>query len=219
MLGNCDLPRGSCDVPLKYLFISNDRKGLYMIAAQSSPFKLAHATPDPGWDYVSTGTPQVLGWHDLLEHRDYMIRFAKRKLRVSALAEDIVHDVFVAVISGKASFLGKSALRSWLTAVLKNKIIDTIRQCARYDTLDANDGDDSAPEIACDLAGPEQLVQHREALRQTLQRIEQLPVALRDVIHLRVLREASTEDVCKKLKITKSSLFVRLHRARQQLQC
>jgi DNA-directed RNA polymerase specialized sigma24 family protein len=34
-----------------------------------------------------------------------------------------------------------------------------------------------------------------------------------------VLQDESSEDVCERLNITESSLFVRLHRARKQLLC
>ena len=83
----------------------------------------------------------------MIGHRDYLVRFARRKLHDPALAEDAVHDVFEAVISGRASFAGRAALRSWLTAILKNKIIDVIRQRARYDSFDADEQDDDARQI------------------------------------------------------------------------
>jgi len=55
-------------------------------------------------------------WSEMVSHRGYLVRFAQRKLHDPMLAEDVVHDVFEAVISGRASFGGRAALRSWLTA-------------------------------------------------------------------------------------------------------
>ena len=55
---------------------------------------------------------------EVVSHRSYLVRFAQRRLRDPMLAEDAVHDVFEAVLSGRASFGGRAALRSWLTAVL-----------------------------------------------------------------------------------------------------
>lgn len=165
--------------------------------------------------------PIGLGWTDLLAHRDYLIRFARRKLQDPCLAEDVVHDVFEAVISGQAQFGGRAALRSWLTAVLKNKIIDLIRQRARYDSLDADDdGDtDDMPQMMSEAAGPEELAEQRERLMQTMHRIAQLPQGLREVVDFRVLQDESSGAVCKRLGISEASLFVRLHRARKQLLC
>src|SRR5437870_8129819 len=96
--------------------------------------------------------PAVAGaasWHEMVSHRGYLVRFAQRKLHDPMLAEDVVHDVFEAVISGRAAFGGRSALRSWLTAILKNKIVDLVRQRAGLDSLDdgAEDEGDGAAAI------------------------------------------------------------------------
>jgi RNA polymerase sigma-70 factor (ECF subfamily) len=163
----------------------------------------------------------ALSWGELIEHRAYLVRFAQRKLHDPMLAEDLVHDVFEAVVTGRASFGGRSALRSWLTAVLKNKIVDLVRQRAACDSYD-DQADDEHPEagvaaIECPHARPDEVAEHREFLQRTLERIDQLPAGLRDVMHLRVLQDQSTEDVCEQLAISEENLFVRLHRARKQL--
>jgi RNA polymerase sigma-70 factor (ECF subfamily) len=170
-----------------------------------------------------------LNWGDIVPHRDYLVRFAQRKLQDPALAEDVVHDVFEAVISGRASFEGRSALRSWLTAILKNKIVDVIRQRARfagfgsfdfYDAdADADSADDAMMQLECPNARPDEVAEQRELLLQTLNRISSLPAGLRDVMQFRVLQDESSEAVCERLHISESSLFVRLHRARRQLLC
>jgi len=163
----------------------------------------------------------ALSWNEVIAHRPYLVRFAQRKLHDPMLAEDVVHDVFEAVISGRASFAGRSALRSWLTAVLKNKIVDLVRQRASFDSFD-DSSDDEGPEsgigaIECPHAQPDELAEQREFLARTLERIDQLPAGLRDVMHLRVIQDQSTEDVCQALAISEENLFVRLHRARKQL--
>jgi RNA polymerase sigma-70 factor (ECF subfamily) len=153
---------------------------------------------------------------DVVAHRAYLIRFAQRRLHDPMLAEDAVHDVFEAVLSGRARFAGRSALRSWLTAILKHKIVDLVRQRAGVDSLDDSD-DDGAIHIECPRPRPDQLTEQREALAQALVRIEALPSGLRDVVRLRVLQDEPTEAVCAALAISQENLFVRLHRARKQL--
>src|SRR5512137_342965 len=74
--------------------------------------------------------------HDLAAHRSYLVRFAQRRLSDPVLEEDAVHDVFEAVISGRAAFAGRAALRSWLTAVLKHKIVDIVRRRPMMDSID-----------------------------------------------------------------------------------
>jgi RNA polymerase sigma-70 factor (ECF subfamily) len=162
----------------------------------------------------------ALNWSELLSHRAYLVRFAQRKLQDPALAEDVVHDVFEAVLRGRAAFAGASALRTWLTGVLKHKIVDLVRQRRAMQSLD-DDATDEAEALAleCPQPRPDELAEQRERLRQTLQRIDALPSGLRDVVRLRLLNDQPTEQVCQALQISEENLFVRLHRARKQLLC
>lgn len=158
-----------------------------------------------------------VAWQEMVSHRSYLVRFAQRKLHDPMLAEDVVHDVFEAVISGRAAFAGRAALRSWLTAILKHKIVDLVRSRVGFDSLDEDSDDSAALAIACPQPQPDEVATQREALRQTLARIEALPANLREVVELRVLQDQPTEAVCEALSISEDNLFVRLHRARKQL--
>jgi RNA polymerase sigma-70 factor, ECF subfamily len=170
--------------------------------------------------YQPTFVPTV-SWPEMVSHRSYLVRFAQRKLRDPLMAEDAVHDVFEAVLSGRAVFSGRAALRSWLTAVLKNKIVDSVRRNAGTDSLDDAFGADSESgsvfDIECPGPRPDQIAEQQQLLMLALQRIEALPAGLRDAMRLRVLEEQSTEDVCRELGISEENLFVRIHRARKQL--
>ncbi len=188
------------------------------------------ATFQPGFPPASLPAPfpestPTVAWPEMVSHRAYLVRFAQRKLRDPLLAEDAVHDVFEAVLSGRAVFAGRSALRSWLTAVLKHKIVDSVRRNAGTDSLDeafggADDGEDgpsALSQLECPRPRPDQIAEQQQLLSVVLQRIEALPPGLRDAMRLRVLEEQSTEDVCRALGITEENLFVRIHRARKQL--
>ncbi|HRI19109.1 MAG TPA: sigma-70 family RNA polymerase sigma factor [Burkholderiaceae bacterium] len=167
---------------------------------------------------MNTASPSVCP-RELAAHRSYLIRYAQRRLRDPALAEDAVHDVIEAVLSGRAAFAGRSALRTWLTGILKHKIVDMVRRDAGTDSLDesfGDDGDGPATPV-CTAPRPEEVAEQRQLLMQALARIAALPAALRDVIRLRVLDELPTTEVCKRLAISEANLFVRLHRARRQL--
>jgi RNA polymerase sigma-70 factor (ECF subfamily) len=163
-----------------------------------------------------------VGWAEMAPHRSYLVSFARRRLLDPALAEDLVHDVFEAVATGRAVFAGRSALRSWLVAILKHKIVDLVRQRSGHDSLDTGsadspDGEGDAWELECPQPGPAEVAEQRQRLAQTLARIQALPETLRRVVELRLLRDESTEDVCAALAISEQNLFVRLHRARRVL--
>lgn len=163
----------------------------------------------------------AVSWAEMVSHRSALVRFAQRRLMDPLLAEDVVHDVFEAVMTGRASFAGRSALKSWLTAILKHKIVDLVRQRAPWQSLDGadvdEDGDAVPREIECPQPRPDERAEQRQRLQQTLQRIEALPPALRAVVEQRVLEDRETADVCRSLAISEENLFVRLHRARRQL--
>lgn len=172
--------------------------------------------------YINAAARSPIAWVELTEHRAFLVNFARRRLFDATLAEDAVHDVFEAVMVGRARFGAQSALRTWLTGILKNKIVDVAREHANHYSLDTGpQSDDSAPPMAEALAspqpGPDEQAEQRQRLRSTLSRIEALPDGLRKVIELRVLNDLSTEDVCRRLTISENNFFVRLHRARRQL--
>jgi RNA polymerase sigma-70 factor (ECF subfamily) len=154
---------------------------------------------------------------ELVSHRAYLVRFARRKLRDPMLAEDLVHDVFEAVLTGRAAFAGRSALRSWLTGILKHKIVDLVRRDAGTDSYDDLFDGESAATPACTAPRPDELAEQRQWLALTLARIQAMPAGLRDVMQMRVLEDLPTGEVCQRLAISEANLFVRLHRARRQL--
>lgn len=154
---------------------------------------------------------------ELLAQRANLVRFAARRVRDPMLAEDLVHDVFEAVLAGRATFAGRSSLRSWLTGILKHKIVDLVRRHAGTDSFDDAFDADGATPLPATTAGPDELAEQRERLAQALARIAALPAMLRDVMQLRVFDELPTQEVCRRLGISEANLFVRLHRGRRQL--
>lgn len=167
-------------------------------------------------DTTRPAAAPALTWADLAEHRAFLVRYAQRRLHDPALAEDLVHDVFEAVMSGRASFGGRAAPRSFLVAVLRHKIVDLVRERSGHDSLDTCDLDDERA-LPCPRPRPDEVAEQREHLARTLARIARLPAGLRDAMQLRVLREHTSEAVCALLGISEQNLFVRVHRARQHL--
>lgn len=165
---------------------------------------------------TSQPEPINLTWGDLAEHRAFLVHYAQRRLHDPTLAEDLVHDVFEAVITGHASFGGRSAPRSWLVAILRHKIVDLVRQRTGHDSLDTCDADDEFA-LPCPRPRPDEVAEQRELLARALAGIAALPAGLRDAMQLRVLRDQTSEAVCRLLGISEQNLFVRVHRARAAL--
>ncbi len=161
--------------------------------------------------------PSAVSWAEMGAHRSALVAFARRRLLDPALAEDLVHDVFEAVASGRAVFAGRAALRSWLVGILKHKIVDLVRERSGHDSLDAGDDEGESFALECPQPRPDEVAEQRQLLTQTLARIAALPDTLRRAVELRLLHDQSTEEVCRTLQISEQNLFVRLHRARRVL--
>jgi RNA polymerase sigma-70 factor (ECF subfamily) len=67
--------------------------------------------------------PEV--WVD--RHGDYLYRFALARIKDPSVAEDLVQETFLAALGARKNFESRSAVRTWLTAILKHKIVDYFR--------------------------------------------------------------------------------------------
>lgn len=154
-------------------------------------------------------------------HREHLLRYARRQLRDTALAEDMVHDVLTAVIAGQARFGERSSVRTWLIGILKHKIVDAVRRHHGECSLDAmQDGDCASPPLPAALshhADPCAIVEQRQALRRVQSRLEALPETLRCTFLSYVVLGHSTAEVCGAMDISESNLWVRVHRVRKEL--
>ena len=78
---------------------------------------------------------------ELMESRQLLLHFTRLQLPdYPDLAEDLVQETLLSAYSAGDSFQGRALVNSWLFAILKNKIIDALRQIGRqrkvFTTLD-----------------------------------------------------------------------------------
>ena len=64
----------------------------------------------------------------LNELRQQMMKFAVLQLSSFQQAEDVVQEALAGAFEHLKSFSGRAAFKTWVFAILKNKIIDLIRQ-------------------------------------------------------------------------------------------
>lgn len=170
----------------------------------------------------------------LTEHGDYLYRYALLQLRNEAAAEDAVQETLLAAMSAWQRFSGDSSIKTWLTGILKHKIIDIFRQRAKepqYTPL----SDEPLAELAQFEASlfhadghwlskpqlwnePESNLDQKRFWQTFIACLEQLTPSQAQVFNLCELEGLSTETICKELKITATNCWVMLHRARLGLQ-
>ena len=74
---------------------------------------------------------------DLDGIRRDMIRFAHLQLRDKAQAEDAVQEALLAALDNAKGFAGRAAFKTWVFAILKNKIVNLIRRQSRTINISA----------------------------------------------------------------------------------
>jgi RNA polymerase sigma-70 factor (ECF subfamily) len=165
----------------------------------------------------------------LTAHGDYLFNFAVGQLRDPAAAEDVVQETFLAALKARDRFSGRSSDRTWLVGILRHKIYDHLRKVCRERPVRTSESrarqdqeawDDSllwAHEVAAECLEPSrrmELAEFREALEIALGK---LPPRIAQVFQMYEVEERPNREVCDKLKISESNLWVMLHRARKQL--
>ena len=166
----------------------------------------------------------------LESHRKYLQRYALFHLREDSLAEDAVQETLMAALAQRDRFEGRSQLRTWLTGILKHKIIDISRSRARETPIDASaigESDESVNDNfnskgkwvdpPADWGLPDAALEsgqfwrvYQECCRRMSKR-DALVFSMREVMGL------SSEEICKKIEITTTNLHVILYRARLSL--
>ncbi len=85
----------------------------------------------PSPDSVSSAARQLSDPAFITTLRRQMLRFATLQLGNPELAEDAVQEALIGAMKNAHAFAGQAAFKTWVFAILKNKIADTLRQRQR----------------------------------------------------------------------------------------
>ena len=164
--------------------------------------------------------------HDWLnEHGDYLYRFALARLRDPHQAEDVVQETLMAALKAD-NFNEQSSVRTWLTGILKHKIIDLIRKSSREVVAsDMMSEEDANMDDFFDKAGhwvdkpqswhmPESALEQQQFFKVLQSCLDKIPNKLATLFMLRDVHETDNEEICKELNITSTNAWVMLYRAR-----
>lgn len=173
-----------------------------------------------------TAAADPASWVD--EHGGYLFRFALHRVGCVETAEDLVQETFLAALRSARSFEGRSSFRTWLTGVLRHKIVDRMRQGqpAADGTIDAferwseglfkdNGKWRRGPQAWRPLPGNDD---ERTELTKAIENcLGKLPPQTAEMFVLREQHDVPADRLADSLGITTAHLWVRLHRARLAL--
>jgi RNA polymerase sigma-70 factor (ECF subfamily) len=167
----------------------------------------------------------------LEEHGDYLYRFALMKLKNSSLAEDMVQETLVSAIAARERYQATASVRTWLTTILRNKIVDHWRIQGREtiatDLMIGMDEDASVDDFF-DRAGrwtempnlypdPDMALESKQFWQIFEHCLSGLKPQQAEVFIAREVHGMANDEISKSYSISLSNVFVLMHRARLSL--
>jgi len=189
-------------------------------------------TPAPPALDTAAGKSHPECWVD--DYGDYLFKYALSRLRDPVRAEDAVQETFLAALKGGKNFQGRSAEKSWLVGILKNKIFDYYRKAGRetaFTDLEFYQDEESDRFVADGMmkdswihdSGPQEWNSpgaslDSEVFWQTYRDCAtKLPKNIATAFTLREVDGVESKEICALLNISENNLWVMLHRARMAL--
>lgn len=166
------------------------------------------------------------------KYADYLYTYAVTRVNDEELARDLIQETFLAALEKIKSFEGRSSESTWLTAILKNKIIDVYRkkssgferksdvseaERAQIDFFDPDDGHWNADFRPKEIGEEEDLLVSAEFSVIFQKCMEKLPALWSAVFNMKHMDDEVTEHICEVLKITPSNFWVIIHRSKLNL--
>ena len=151
---------------------------------------------------------------------DYLYGYAFVRLRDSQLAEDVVQETLLKAIQNYSKFRGDSAVKTWLTSILRNEISTHFRKSKRAGNVQLVD-DEEKLELGA-LLNPDvsnsdfELAIQREEFWAIIQDCyKRVPEHLLQVFLAKSSSDGeSTQELCNNLGISASNFAVRMFRTR-----
>ncbi len=158
-----------------------------------------------------------------------MLRFARLQLRDSHLAEDAVHEAIEAALKS-TDYAGRARLKTWVFAILRNKIVDVIRERNRYPSEPIIE--DSEPELEAQFKpnghwlreqrptawrDPETSLANDQFWVIFEACLNELPENPARVFMMREHLGLEVAEICRELAISENNCWVLMHRARMRL--
>ena len=186
---------------------------------------------EPGIDKIDNDTINPHQW--VSRYADYLYTYAVLRINDENLARDLVQETFLAALERKGDFEGRSTEKTWLTAVLKNKIVDVYRSRSKalakgnvttnpdgtdvgfFDNDNGHWNDQHRPvEMGIEQADALENKEFQQILKACMNKLPALWLAVFSMKHI---DDETTEVICSVLKLSPSNFWVIIHRTKVNL--
>lgn len=153
--------------------------------------------------------------NEIARYRPVLYGLALLQLRDRTAADDATQDTLLAALEGAPRFEGRSTLKTWLVAILRHKVIDSIR--ARFKRVTVPD---PRPDAELDSGASDALFDAQGCWAATKDVWSDPETVVERLAFFKVLEACLTrlpEEVSAELKVSAGNLRILLYRARMQL--
>jgi RNA polymerase sigma-70 factor, ECF subfamily len=147
-------------------------------------------------------------------HHQAVRAFARRLVGDAMSAEDLVHDVFVALPDAIKSYGGRGALRTFIMGIAVNHARHHVRSAARRRAAMSRFGEEP---ISREPTDPEQDLRRRQLAAALTRALDALPLDQRVAFVLCELEERTSQDAAKIAGAPEGTIRTRLHHAKRKL--
>jgi RNA polymerase sigma-70 factor (ECF subfamily) len=148
--------------------------------------------------------------------RAYLFALASRWLRNPERSEDAVQSTLLAALAGATQYRGAASVRTWLTAILRNRIVDEQRRRAR-EPLAADLDAETLTRADAAFADPSEEAEALQTAQRLLERLQSLPPAWSLPFVMRELQGRPSPEIRERLHLTPAQFWQSLHKARREL--
>jgi RNA polymerase sigma-70 factor, ECF subfamily len=162
----------------------------------------------------------------LQRYRTPLVNFLYRMVRAREEAEDLAQEVFLRVYRARKDYVPSAKFTTWLFRIATNLALNSVRD-NRYQrmeisldapvTVDAEDGDEKALDIAEKHPNIEQYLVEEVSKKMIRHAIDKLPEKQRAAVLLHKYQELDYGDIAKILECSESALKSLLFRAYETL--
>jgi RNA polymerase sigma-70 factor (ECF subfamily) len=170
---------------------------------------------------IQDATSSVSIWVN--EYSDHLYSWALYKTSSKEVAQDLVQETFLSAFQSFKNYAKKSSPKTWLTAILNNKILDHYRKKMKEDKLpdsnhSFNENGTWKNQVSEDLWAEQPHLLDNPDFNATLAScMDNLPEKWRLSVLAKYTLEKKPEEICQELGISMSNYWQMIHRAKLQL--
>lgn len=139
-----------------------------------------------------------------------LLRYAVRRVGREDVARDLVQETWLAAMGSVDSFAGRASLKTWLTAILRRKIVDMHRRSRPQVEID-----EGHAIVTQERVGERQDDERAIALVQAI--LPTLPPRERQALELCDVEGVDRDEAAERMGVSRGALRVLLHRGRHKL--